>query len=173
MVRDRFTIRDAAIGDPSDIAQMTAIYAHHVRHGTASFDLEEPSPSKMADIFSLCFEAGLPVLVIAGADRHIAGYAYLSPFHKRAAYSLTVEDSIYIEPGLTGQGLVKRLLTALIARAQLAEKRQIMAVIGDSDNQASIGLHRAMGFTPIGIARDIGFKFGRFLDVVYMQRDLR
>jgi phosphinothricin acetyltransferase len=173
LVRDRFTIRDAAIGDSSDIAQMIAIYAHHVCHGTASFELEAPSPATMADRFSFCYEAGLPVLVIAGPDRHIAGYAYLSAFHQRAAYSHTVEDSIYIDPGLTGQGLGKMLLTALIARAQHAGKRQIMAVIGDSDNHASIGLHRAMGFTPIGIARDIGFKFGRFLDVVYMQRDLR
>lgn len=172
-MRDLFTVRDAAIDDSSDIAQMAAIYAHHVRHGTASFELEPPSPAALAERFTLCCAAGLPVLVITGPENHIAGYAYLSAFHQRAAYSHTVEDSIYMDPGLTGQGLGKMLLTALIERARGAGKRQIMAVIGDSDNHASIGLHRAMGFAPIGIARDIGFKFGRFLDVVYMQRDLR
>ena len=173
MIRDRFTIRDAAIEDSSDIDQITAIYAYHVRHGTASFDLEPPSSTALANQFIKCCDSGLPILVIIGPEKHIAGYAYLSEFHQRAGYSHTVEDSIYIDPSLTGQGLGKMLLTALIERARDAGKRQIMAVIGDSDNHASIGLHRAMGFAPIGIARDIGFKFGRFLDVVYMQRDLR
>ena len=173
MARDLFIIRDAAVADLSDIAQMAEIYAHHVRHGTASFELEPPSPAALADRLYKCCEAGLPVLVIISPKKNIAGYAYLSAFHHRAAFNHTVEDSIYIDPNLTGQGLGKMLLTALIERARDAGKRQIMAVIGDSDNQASIGLHRAMGFVPIGIARAIGFKFGRFLDVVYMQRDLR
>ena len=172
MVRDRFTIRDAAIDDSTDIDQIAAIYAHHVRHGTASFELEPPSLAALASRFTKCYEAGLPVLVIIGPEKHILGFAYLSAFHHRAAFNHTVEDSIYIDSNLTGQGLGKMLLTALIDRARDAGKRQIMAVIGDSDNQASIGLHRAMGFVSIGIAREVGFKFGRFLDVVYMQRDL-
>lgn len=172
-MRDLFTIRDASIGDSSDITQMAAIYSHHVRHGTASFELEPPSLAALAGRFTKCCEVGLPVLVIIGPKNHIVGFAYLSAFHHRAAFNHTVEDSIYIHPNWTGQGLGKILLTALIERARGTGKRQIMAVIGDSDNQASIGLHRAMGFVPIGIARDIGFKFGRFLDVVYMQRDLR
>ena len=117
MIRDRFRIRDAAIENSSDIDQIASIYAHHVRHGTASFELEPPSTATLANRFIECSQSGLPVLVIVGPKKQIAGYAYLSAFHHRAAFNHTAEDSVYIDPNLTGQGLGKMLLAALIERA--------------------------------------------------------
>jgi L-amino acid N-acyltransferase YncA len=156
---------------PADIAATTRIYAHAVRHGTASFELEPPQEAEMARRQSTLLADGFPYLV-AEADGSVLGYAYAGPYRARPAYRFTVEDSVYIAPDAQGRGLGRLLLEALIVESEARGYRQMIAVIGDSAQHASIALHAALGFRLIGTFQAVGFKFGRWLDTVLMQRAL-
>lgn len=155
----------------NDAGPLQAIYAHHVLHGLASFELEPPSIDEMRTRIARVVVAGFPFLV-AEADGHILGYAYASHFRTRPAYRYTVEDSVYIAPDATGQGLGRGLLTELITRCEALGFRQMIAVIGDSANAASIGVHHACGFGKMAVFEATGYKFGRWVDTVLMQRAL-
>ncbi len=161
-------IRDA---NDADIDTIQQIYARHVRFGTASFEEAVPDAGELATRRSGVLAQGLPYLVAEGEGR-VLGYAYASAYRARSAYRFAIEDSIYVAEGLAGRGIGTRLMSALIARCETGPWRQMVAVIGDSDNAASIALHRAFGFRHTGTLRSIGFKFGRWLDSVLMQRDL-
>jgi L-amino acid N-acyltransferase YncA len=156
---------------PDDAAALAAIYGHHVLHGFGTFEEVAPSAEDMVQRVSAVVGYGLPYLV-AETDGAVAGFAYASPFRTRAAYRYTVEDSVYIGPERLGQGIGKALLGALIEACQGVGLRQMVAMIGDSENARSIALHQAMGFTPVGVFRAIGFKHGRWVDVAMMQRAL-
>jgi L-amino acid N-acyltransferase YncA len=156
---------------PSDIAAITSIYAHAVNHGTASFELEPPPEAEMARRQETLLAGGFPYLVAEG-DGGVLGYAYAGPYRARPAYRFTVEDSVYIAPEELGRGLGRRLLEALIVESEARGYRQMIAVIGDSAQHASIALHTALGFRLIGTFAAVGFKFGRWLDSVLMQRSL-
>ena len=162
------SIRPAA---PTDIAVITRIYAHAVEHGTASFETEPPAEAEMARRQQTLLAKGFPYLVaeIAGA---VAGYAYAGPYRDRRAYDWCVEDSIYVAPEFYRQGIGRLLLTRLIEEAERLDFRQMLGVIGDSANTASIAVHAAVGFRLIGTFQSIGFKHGRWLDTVLMQRPL-
>jgi L-amino acid N-acyltransferase YncA len=155
----------------SDMDAITLIYAHHVNHGTGSFETEAPDRTEIARRWSEVQARGLPWLV-AEDDGDIGGYAYASPYRARPAYRHTVEDSIYVRVDRLGTGLGKLLMPALITAAQACGMRQMIAVIGDSANESSITLHRRFGFHDAGLLKDVGFKFGRWLDTVFMQRSL-
>jgi L-amino acid N-acyltransferase YncA len=156
----------------ADIPAITRIYAHAVEHGTASFELTPPDDSEMARRMRDLMGKGFPYIV-AEADDVLAGYAYAGPFRSRPAYRLTVENSVYIAPGTHRRGIGRALLAALIEAAQANGFRQMIAVIGDSTRQAaSIGLHEALGFRHVGILDHVGYKHGRWLDSVLMQRAL-
>lgn len=154
----------------NDVAEITAIYAHHVLHGTATFEIDPPDLEEMGRRRVEIEQAGLPFLVAASGDR-ILGYAYAGPYRPRPAYRFTVEDSIYIDPAEIGRGLGRLLMPALIAECEKAGARQLIAVIGDSENIASIRLHERFGFRHAGVFRAVGFKFDRWLDTVLMQRE--
>jgi phosphinothricin acetyltransferase len=154
-----------------DIAPITDIYAKAVRHGTASFEIEPPDEREMKRRYDELRASGYPFLV-AEADGIIAGYAYAGAHRARPAYRFSVEDSIYIAPRSQRRGIGRALLHRLIAEAQANGYRQMIAVIGDSANVASIELHRAAGFHTVGTFANVGFKFGRWLDSVLMQRPL-
>jgi phosphinothricin acetyltransferase len=156
---------------PGDIRQITAIYAHAVEHGTASFEIEPPNEAEMATRRKMLLDKGYPYIV-AEAGGAIAGYAYAGPYRPRIAYRHTVEDSVYVHPRAARRGIGRMLLTELIAQAEARGFRQMIAVIGDSAQTASIELHRSLGFTPVGTLANIGFKHGRWLDSVLMQRAL-
>ncbi|MEJ6007945.1 N-acetyltransferase family protein [Paucibacter sp. AS339] len=155
----------------SDLAAIQAIYAHAVAHGTGTFETEAPSLDEMSRRRNEVLERKLPWLV-AEAEGEILGYAYANFFRPRLAYRFCVEDSIYLHPGQQGKGLGRLLLAELIARCEQAGARQMLAVIGDSNNKGSIGLHQALGFQDSGVLHSAGWKFGRWLDVVMMQRTL-
>jgi len=155
---------------PSDIATITRIYAHAVRHGTASFELEPPEQAEMARRQDALIAGGFPYLV--AEDGGILGYAYAGPYRARPAYRFTVEDSVYIAPEAQRRGLGRLLLERLIAESETRGYRQMIAVIGDSAQHASIALHAALGFRLIGTFAAVGFKFDRWLDTVLMQRPL-
>ena len=155
----------------ADLPAITAIYEQAVRFGTATFELTPPDLAEMTRRFSTLTEAGFPYLV-AEADGAIAGYAYAGPYRPRPAYRFTVENSIYLDPAAHRRGIGSALLRDLIAASTERGFRQMIAVIGDSANAASIALHRKAGFVPIGTHTDVGFKFGRWLDSVLMQRML-
>jgi L-amino acid N-acyltransferase YncA len=161
-------IRTAEAGDAPALA---AIYGHHVAHGFGTFETDPPSAEDMAGRVAAVLGLGLPYLVadMAGA---VAGFAYGSPFRPRASYRYTVEDSVYIGPDRLGQGIGKGLLGAVIEACQGLGLRQMVAMIGDSENARSMALHQAMGFTHVGVFRAIGFKHGRWVDVAMMQRPL-
>jgi len=156
---------------PSDLATITAIYDHAVRCGTASFELDPPDESEMARRYESLYTGGYPYLV-AAVDGAVAGYAYAGPYRARPAYHWSVEDSIYIAADAQGRGIGRALITRLIAEAEAGGFRQMIAVIGDSANTASIELHRRAGFRLVGTFENVGFKFGRWLDSVLMQRSL-
>jgi L-amino acid N-acyltransferase YncA len=164
----RLSIR-AAIA--ADIPAITAIYDHAVRHGTASFELEPPDAAEMARRQQTLLDGGYPYLV-AEADGVLAGYAYAGAYRPRPAYRWSVEDSVYIAPTMHRCGIGAALLGRLIAEAEQRGFRQMIAVIGDSAQAPSIELHRALGFRLIGAVENVGFKFGRWLDTVLMQRAL-
>ena len=161
-------IRDAV---EADFGAITAIYAHHVLHGTGTFALEPPTQAEMLARFHENQAKRLPYLVSL-SDGAVAGYAYAAPFRTRPAYRYGVEDSVYVAPELMGKGHGRALLEALIARCQQRGLYSMAAVIGDAGNTGSIGLHAACGFAPTGHMPRAGFKFGRWLDVVFMARDL-
>lgn len=161
-------IRPATIADATAVQ---AVYAHHVAHGTGTFEEVAPSVDEMTTRIAAVLDRGLPYLV-AAEDDGLAGFAYAGPFRLRSAYRYTVEDSVYVAPAATGRGVGRALLTALVGACEAAGLRQVVAVIGDSDNAASIGVHRACGFEHGGVLRGVGYKHGRFLDVVLMQRAL-
>ena len=154
-----------------DIATIAAIYGHHVEHGLASFELARPSIDEMVRRFENITGAGYPYLVAADRER-VLGYAYASAFRTRPAYRFTVEDSVYIDPAASGRGLGRQLLQSIIEACTGAGFRQMIAVIGDSANHASIGLHRACGFDRMSVFVATGFKHGRWVDTVFMQRAL-
>ncbi len=157
----------------SDIPAITRIYAHAVEHGTASFELNAPDETEMARRMSKLLEGGFPYLAAEAADGRLAGYAYAAFYRDRPAYRRTVEDSVYVAPDIHRRGVGLVLLNALVEVAAARGYRQMIAVIGDSGNQAgSIGLHEAAGFRHVGILYDVGFKHGRWLDSVLMQRAL-
>lgn len=155
----------------TDIPSMTLIYAHHVMHGTGSFEEDAPSESVMHERWQTRDQAGYPTL-IAELNDNTMGFAYAGNYKSRSAYRFTVEDSIYVSPDFVGQGVGLSLLETLIAECQQRGYRQMMAVIGDSQNTASIGLHKRCGFKQLGTAKGLGYKFDRWLDIVYMQRAL-
>jgi phosphinothricin acetyltransferase len=154
-----------------DLPAVHSIYAHHVLHGLASFEEEPPSVEELGRRYRDVIGRGLPYLV-AEYGAEIAGYGYCAPYRPRSAYRHTLEDSIYIRQDMTGRGLGKRLLEELLRRCEGLGYRQVVAVIGDSANQASIGVHAACGFMRVGTLRSVGFKFGRWVDSVFMQRPL-
>lgn len=155
----------------ADIAAVTAIYAHHVQYGLASFETEPPNAQEMRRRFDAITGQGYPYLAAVDGER-LLGYAYASAFRTRPAYRYTVEDSIYIEPEALGRGIGKQLLLRLIAECEARGYRQMLAVIGDSGNAASIRLHRACGFERMAVFVGTGFKFERWIDTVVMQRAL-
>ena len=153
------------------IPAITAIYDDAVRHGTASFELEPPDAAEMARRRQALVDGGFPYLV-AEADGAVAGYAYAGPYRPRPAYRWSVEDSVYVAPALHRRGIGAALLGRLIVAAEQRGFRQMVAVIGDSAQAPSIELHRAAGFRLIGTIENVGYKFGRWLDTVLMQRPL-
>ncbi len=157
----------------ADVTAVAAIYAHHVLRGTGTFEEVPPSEAALAERIGRIAAFGLPYLVIQpGVGERLTGFAYAAPFRPRAAYRFTVEDSVYVAPEAGGHGVGKALLGAVIAACEAQGLRQMIAVIGDAGNAASIGLHRALGFVPAGVCRSVGFKHGRWLDTVWMQRSL-
>jgi phosphinothricin acetyltransferase len=159
-------LRDAA---PGDLPAITAIYAHHVLHGTGTFEEEPPDEAEMSARVAGVQEKGWPWLV-AEEGHQILGFAYLTQFRPRSAYRYAGEDSVYVRNDIRGQGVGKALVAALLRRGEECGFRQVFAVIGDSENVGSIGLHVSLGFRQIGLMRSAGAKFGRWLDVVTMQR---
>jgi L-amino acid N-acyltransferase YncA len=156
----------------ADIPTITAIYDHAVRYGTASFELEPPDAAEMARRQQALIAGGYPYIV-AEADGTVAGYAYAGAYRPRPAYRWSVEDSVYVAPAMHRRGLGAALLRGLIAEAEQRGFRQMIAVIGDHLAQTpSIALHAALGFRRIGAVENVGFKQGRWLDTVLMQRDL-
>lgn len=162
------TICDAL---PEDMTAIQAIYAHHVLTGLASFEETPPDLAEMLTRRAAVRALGLPYLA-AERDGRIVGYCYAGSYRARPAYRYTIEDSVYLAPEMGGRGIGTALLGALIARCEDGPWRQMLAVIGDSANAGSIGLHRRLGFEPVGIIRSSGFKFGRWVDSVLMQRAL-
>jgi L-amino acid N-acyltransferase YncA len=159
-----------AAGD-GDIAAITRIYAHAVKNGTATFEIEPPDEAEMARRQKALLAKNYPY-VVAERSGVVAGYAYASHFHTRPAYRWSIQDSIYVDPQFHGQGLGRLLITRLVADAEARGFRQVIAVIGDSANAASIALHAAADFRLIGTLKSVGFKHGRWLDTVVMQRAL-
>jgi phosphinothricin acetyltransferase len=156
---------------PHDVAAITRIYAHAVRHGTASFELEPPDDAEIARRYAALHDGGFPYLV-AELDGVVAGYAYAGPYRARPAYRFTVEDSVYTDPAMQRRGVGRALLERLLIDSQARGFRQMVAVIGDSAQLPSIELHRAAGFRMVGTFEAVGFKFGRWLDSVLMQKAL-
>ena len=155
----------------ADIPAITEIYRHHVLHGLASFEIDPPDAVEMSRRHAAVIEAGLPFLT-AESNRRIMGYAYAAVYRARPAYRYTVENSVYVDAGCAGQGVGSALLPALIAGCAQAGRRQIIAVIGDSANLASIRLHEKFDFKHVGLLPAVGFKFGRWVDSVLMQREV-
>ena len=162
------TIRDATA---ADIPAIQAIYAHHVLHGLASFEEVPPGVEEMRSRYEAIVASGKPYIV-AELDGAVAGYGYASGYRARPAYRFTLENSIYIDERHRGRGVGTALLDALIERCRAGPWRQVVAVIGDSANAASIGLHRKAGFREVGVLRRVGFKHGRWVDSVLMQLEL-
>ena len=161
-------VRDAR---PADMAAVQAIYAYYVTRSCASFEETPPTVEEMQSRLAKTQDRGLPYLV-AEADGEVIGYTYAGPFRSRSAYRYTLEDSIYVAPGVARRGVGGALLGALIERCTALGYRQMIGIIGDSANQASISLHRRLGFRQEGVLRGVGLKFGRWIDVVIMHRPL-
>jgi L-amino acid N-acyltransferase YncA len=161
-------IRDAS---EADFPAIQAIYAHHVLHGAGSFEEEPPDVATMLARFAAVRARGLPWIVVEEAGA-IRGYSYARPYHERSAYRFTLENSVYVAHDAARRGYGRALLGELLARCTADGYRQMIAIIGDSGNSGSIGLHTAMGFRHAGLLRGVGLKFGRTLDSVLMQRAL-
>jgi phosphinothricin acetyltransferase len=162
---------DTRPADLPDLPEIQAIYAHHVLHGTGSFEEAPPSVEEMTARFVAGTGRGWGWLVAADATG-VIGYGYYAQYKNRSAYRFTAEDSVYVRDDVRGQGVGKALVAALITHATARGFRQMVAVIGDSENIGSIGLHASLGFARIGLLRAVGLKFGRWLDSVTMQRSL-
>jgi L-amino acid N-acyltransferase YncA len=156
---------------PADLSAIAAIYAWHVEQGTGTFELEAPDLAEMTRRRDDVLAKGLPWLV-AERTGTVLGYAYANHFRPRRAYRFCLEDSIYLADGARGQGIGRLLLAELMARCEDAGARQMLAIIGDSANGGSIGVHRALGFERVGVMKSAGWKFDRWLDVVIMQKAL-
>ena len=154
-----------------DIAAITAIYAHHVLHSTGTFETEAPNTHEMTVRRLDVLSKGLPYLIIEH-DGKIAGFAYANWFKPRAAYRYSVEDSIYLAPGSHSKGLGRALLAELLARCEATGIRKVMAIVGDSANKGSVGVHLALGFELVGKIDACGWKFGAWRDIVIMQKTL-
>jgi L-amino acid N-acyltransferase YncA len=152
-----------------DVAAITAIYSHHVLHGTGTFETTPPTETDMASRRGDVLSRGLPYLVAEDGGR-VLGFAYCQWFKPRPAYRFSAEDSIYLHPDAAGKGLGKALLAELERQAQAAGVRKLIAVIGDSANLGSVGVHRTCGFNPVGTFKSCGWKFDRWLDVVLMEK---
>jgi phosphinothricin acetyltransferase len=161
-------VRPAA---PQDLPAIQAIYAHHVLNGLASFEEVPPPVEEMRRRYEEVVRQGLPYLA-AEEKGEILGYGYCTLYRTRSAYRYTLEDSIYVKQGFQGKGIGRAVLKELIARCETLNYRQIIAVIGDSANAGSINLHASLGFVRAGLLRSSGFKFGRWVDSVYMQLPL-
>jgi L-amino acid N-acyltransferase YncA len=157
--------------EEADVTAIAAIYRHHVLHGVASFEEIPPDPVEITHRQREILAHGLPYLVAERAGR-VLGFSYASLYRTRSAYRFTVEDSIYIDQAEIGRGIGRALLTALVDRCTILGYRQMVAVIGGSDQWPSIGLHRALGFSWVGMLPTVGAKFGGWVDVVLMQRAL-
>ncbi|MBB1077066.1 N-acetyltransferase family protein [Rhodoferax sp. 4810] len=155
----------------TDIAQITAIYTHHVLHGTGTFEIDPPRELEMLQRRDDVLSKGLPYLVAVEGDQ-VLGYAYCNWFKPRPAYRFSAEDSIYLAPQAAGSGLGRALLAELCSQAERAGVRKLIAVIGDSANLGSIGVHRSAGFSHVGRLASCGWKFERWLDVVLMDKAL-
>ncbi len=154
-----------------DIAAITAIYAHHVLNGTGTFEVDPPSVADMTSRRADVLAKGLPFIVAEEAGQ-VIGYAYCTWFKPRPAYRFSAEDSIYLAPGVHGKGIGRALLAELAAQAERVGIRKLIAVIGDSSNAGSIGVHRSLGFEHVGILKSCGWKFDQWLDVVLMEKAL-
>jgi phosphinothricin acetyltransferase len=154
-----------------DVAAITAIYAHHVLHGTGTFETEAPSSADMAARRADVLAKNMPYLV-AEEDGEVLGFAYCNWFKPRPAYRFSAEDSIYMAQSARGKGLGAKLLAALSQAAEAVGVRKLIAVIGDSANAGSVGVHRNQGFTHVGVLKDCGWKFGEWRDVVLMEKVL-
>jgi phosphinothricin acetyltransferase len=155
----------------ADAEALAVIYAHHVLHGFGTFEEVPPSAAEMDERRRAIMANGLPYLVAEAAGQ-VLGFAYAGPFRPRAAYRFAAEDSVYIAPDQVGKGVGRAVLSAVIEACEALGMRQVVAVIGDSRNAASIGLHRALGFEHAGVGRSLGFKHGRWVDIVWMQKAL-
>src|SRR6266850_6550021 len=155
----------------ADLPSITEIYGHAVRYGTATFELTPPDLAEMTRRFRALTDGGFPYFV-AALEGRVVGYAYAGAYRPRPAYRFTVENSVYLEPAIHRRGIGLQLLQALIAESEARGYRQMIAVIGDSANAGSIGVHARTGFQMIGTHSNVGFKFGRWLDTVMMQRAL-
>ena len=162
---------DIRPGRLADASRVHAILAHNVDTGTASFSLEAPGPDEVEARLARMIDQDLPFHV-ATSDGRLIGYAWADWFRPRPGYRFTLEDSIYVEDGHQGRGVGKRLLNGVIESAQAGGYKQMIAVIGDIENTGSIGVHKACGFQYCGVLKDVGFKFDRWLDTIYMQRAL-
>jgi phosphinothricin acetyltransferase len=157
--------------DNSDIAAITEIYSHHVLHGTGSFEIEPPSREEMERRMFGVMGRGLPYFVAVSSDT-VVGYAYAAMYRTRVAYRFTLEDSVYIHPEYMGRGVGGALLSELIKACKAWGCRQLVAVIGDSQNTGSIRVHEKLGFQRAGVLKNVGFKFDRWLDSVFLQLPL-
>jgi len=157
--------------EDSDVGAITEIYAHHVLHGTGSFEIDPPDAREMARRMADIVSRSLPYLV-AESDNNIIGYAYATPYRPRFAYRFTLEDSVYVHHDHSGRGVGAALLEELIRRCKDWGCRQLVAVIGDSQNKASVRVHEKLGFQHSGVLRGVGFKFNRWIDTVFMQLPL-
>jgi len=162
---------DIRAATPSDLPEIQSIYAHHVLHGAGTFEEVPPSVEEMHARYDGITKRGWSYLV-ATDETGVLGYAYFSQIRDRSAYRYTAEDSIYVRDDVRGQGVGKALVARLLEDATVAGFRQMIAVIGDSDNVGSIGVHASLGFQRCGLLRSSGLKFGRWVDTVYMQRAL-
>jgi L-amino acid N-acyltransferase YncA len=155
----------------ADLPAITAIYEHAVRYGTATFELIPPDVAEMTRRYHALMDGGFPYLVAADGGT-VLGYAYAGSYRARPAYRFSVENSVYLDPAAQGRGVGTELLLALIKECEQRGYRQMVAVIGDSANLASIGVHKRTGFQMVGTLQNVGLKFGRWLDTVLMQRAL-
>ena len=156
---------------PDDVLAMQEIYAHHVLHGLASFEEEPPPLAEMRRRYDEVCGRGLPWLA-ADFGGVVVGYGYCAPYRTRSAYRYSIEDSVYVRHGSEGRGVGSAILEELIRRVSELDYRQLIAVIGDSSHAPSINLHARFGFLRVGTLRSVGFKFGRWVDTVIMQRPL-
>jgi L-amino acid N-acyltransferase YncA len=168
MVESGIQVRDAV---QTDMTAVQAIYAHHVLNGSASFEETPPTADEMAGRRDAVLKAGLPYLV-AQMQGRVVGYAYATPYRPRPAYRYTIEDSIYVEHGLERRGIGRALFAELICRCEQGPWRQMLAIVGNSENRGSLALHERFGFHTVGTLKSVGFKFGQWVDTVVLQREL-